>query len=166
MQFCQCGYGRSYRQLRGDGQGHRGARSIERLDGLDRRLEVAGMTYHIRIGKIAYDHVILLTVDGLHQLVCDRISAHLGLEIIGHNMRRRYQDPVFPLEHPFFSAVEEKGHMGVFLRLRDPQLLETPLCDPFSKYMAQVLRREHDRYVKVSTVAGETDKGIELRHPA
>ncbi len=89
------------------------------------------MAHHVRIGKINDNHIIFAGTDGLAEPVADFISAHLGLQVIGsHILGGVHQYPVLALIGFFHTAVEEKGHMGILLCLRDTCLLHAVCGQP------------------------------------
>ncbi len=113
---------------------HRSAHAfVHRFDSLDRRRFHAGVSYHIRIGKVDDDHVIGSGLDRLHQLVAYFICAHLRLQVIGGNLGGLNKDPVLAFIGLFYAAVEEEGNMSVFFRLCQTRLLQAVLCKELSE---------------------------------
>ena len=91
------------------------------------------MSDHIRICEVDDDHVIFVRFNGFHQLVADLVGAHLGLQVIGGNLGGIHQDPVLSLVGRLHAAVEEKGYMGILLRLSDSRLSHVVGSQPLSK---------------------------------
>ena len=98
---------------------HTGVHSLHRLDS---RVLHSRMAHHIRVGKVNDDHVILSGANGLHQLIAHRRGAHLRLKVIGGYLGGLHQDPLLSRIRLLHSAIEEEGHMGILLCLRDPGL--------------------------------------------
>ena len=99
------------------------------LHGLHRRVIDAGVAHHVAVGKVQNDHVIGAGLDALHALVRHLRRAHLRLLIVGGHLGGGHQYPVLTGKHSLGPAVEEEGHMGVLLRLRDPQLGHAHLAE-------------------------------------
>ena len=59
------------------------------IDGLDSLLDGwinSRMTYHIAIGEVAGNEVVLLRLDSIDELVLHDECRHLGLQIVGSNL--------------------------------------------------------------------------------
>ena len=106
------------------------------VDGFDSLLDSgvdSGMTHHVAIGIVDNDPVIFLGIDCFDQLVFHLISAHLGLQVVGSYLGRRYKNAVFAFEGSFTAAVEEEGYVSIFFCLGDVELLAALLkriCTP------------------------------------
>ena len=105
-----------------DGLNYFGGTFVNGMDSFHRRLHYAGMAYHVRVGKVQYHDVVLAAVYTLYRLLGYLIGAHLGLEIVGGYLWGRYKAPVLPGIWGLHAAVEEKGHVCVFLGLGYPKL--------------------------------------------
>ena len=81
------------------------------------------MTYHISIGEVHHDKVILLGVDGTNELILHLIGTHLRLQVVGSHLRRRNQDTILTLVWCLATTIEEEGNVSVLLRLSGVQLL-------------------------------------------
>ena len=109
---------------------------VDRLTRLDGRRQTAGMAHHVRVGIIDHDQVIAL-FDGQNQLVRHLDRGHLGLQIIGRDRWRFRHEAVLARKGHLAATVQEKGDMGVFLGLGQPELA-APLCrHPFANAVGQ-----------------------------
>ncbi len=95
---------------------------VDRLDRLDRRLEVAGMADHIGVGVVEDDDLEAAGRDRFEQPVGDFEGGHLGFQIVGRDLGRRDENALLAGERRLPSAVEEKSNMRVFFGLGDAQL--------------------------------------------
>ena len=118
--------------LRFDGREQPAQARVDRLDRDDGGAEHAGVAHHVRIGVIHHKKVIPFGFDPPHKAVGQRAGAHLRRQIIGSHVRRRDEQSFLALERRFPPAVEEVGHMGVFLGLRRVELAKTRLRDDTS----------------------------------
>ena len=66
---------------------------IDRLAGTDRGVQIAGMADHVGIGEIHHDQVVAVTDRG-DEAFGDLRGRHLGLEVIGGDVRRLRHVPV------------------------------------------------------------------------
>ena len=96
--------------------------AIDRLDSRDGRLPDTAVADHVGVGVVRDDEVIPTRLDRLDQRVRDPWRAHLGLQVVGGHLRRRDQRAVLIWKIHLATAVEEIGHVGVFLGFGDPQL--------------------------------------------
>ena len=85
--------------------------------------------------------------DELYHLVGDLIGAHLRLQIVGRDLGRVDQHPVFARVQGLHAAVKEEGDMGVFLGLRDAQLLKAEIADVFAKGIGKLLGLKGDMHI-------------------
>ena len=95
---------------------------VERFHRLARGVEVAGVADHVAVRVVADDRVVLAALDRLDQLVGDLGRAHLGLQVVGGDLRRRHQDAVLAGVDRLDAAVEEVRDVRVFLGFGDAQL--------------------------------------------
>ena len=76
------------------------------------------MTYHVRVGKVNYDNIILIRLDCCNELVTYFICTHLWLQIISSNLRRFYKNSIFSFIWFLYDAFRvlksgEAGHGGL-----------------------------------------------------
>ncbi len=93
------------------------------LNRLDRSGLHAGMPYHVRVGKVNDNHIVLSGLNSLYQIVTHLISAHLRFQVVGRNLRRLYKDTVLSLIRFLHAAVKEECNVGILLRLCNTRLL-------------------------------------------
>ena len=91
------------------------------------------MTYHVRVGKVNYDNIILIRLDCCNKLVTYFICTHLRLQIVSCNLRRFDKDSVLSLVRFFYSTIKEEGNMCIFLCLGDSCLCHVVCCKKFAK---------------------------------
>ena len=115
-----------------------------------------GVAHHITIREIDDDEVVLVEFDGLDQLVLHLVSAHLGLEVVGCNLRTCHEDALLAFVGSLSAAVEEEGDVCVLLCLGSMELLQALAADVFAQCVLHVLLREKD----VNT----SEAGIVRRH--
>ena len=108
--------------LAAGGLHHLANAGIHGLHGLDGRVKDAGVAHHVAVGEVQHDDVVGPGLDALDALLADGGGAHLRLEVIGGHLGRGDEAAVLPGENGLHAAVEEEGHVGVLLRLRDAQL--------------------------------------------
>ena len=105
------------------------------------------------------------TRDRRDQLVGDLGRAHLGLEVVGRDLRRRHQDAVLAGIDRLDAAVEEIGDVRVLLGLGDAQLRQAEAREVFAEAVRDRLRREGDRQAReLVAVVRQADEARELRH--
>ncbi len=86
--------------------------------------------------------------------------AHLRFFIVGGNVaRRRYQHPFFERKRALFTAVKEKGDMGVFLGLGNAELPYRMRAQDLSEDMRQPNRPKGHRQIEDLVVGRQTHKG-------
>ena len=105
-----------------DGGGDAGQAAVEGRDGAGRRVQVARVPHHVGVGEVADDHVVAAVLHVVDERVGEAGRAHLRLQVVGRDLRRRHQDAVLPRVRPFLAAVEEIGDVGVLLGLRQAQV--------------------------------------------
>ena len=137
---------------------------VEHLDCPRRRLELAGMADHVAVGVVADDRIVAARFDRGDQLVGDFERAHLGLEIVGRDFRRRHHDAVLARIRGLDAAIEEVGDVSVFLGLRDAQLTQAALGDDRAEAVGDRLRCKGNRQgSELLAVARQGDECAELR---
>ena len=82
-----------------------------------REVSEGGRTYHVGWREIAHDELVLGFAHDSSDLFSNAVHAHLRLKVVRRNLGRVDQVPLFVLELLLDAAVEEKGHVSVFLRL-------------------------------------------------
>ena len=92
-----------------------------------------GMTNHIRVSKVDYDHIVLISLDCIYKLVTYFICAHFRFQVVSCNLWRFDKDSVLALVRFFYSAVEEKRNMCIFFCLSDSCLCHVVCCKEFAK---------------------------------
>ena len=121
---------------------------VNALNCFDGSFEHTCVADHIGVGEVDDDDVVLAGSDGCVQLLADFGSAHLGLQVIGSDCRRRNQGPVLILVGFLDTAVEEEGDMGVLLGLGNPELLEAVLGKIFAQGIFDLFLLEGDELVR------------------
>ena len=86
------------------------------------------MAYHVAVGEIEDDHVLLVGLDDVNEFLGNFRRTHLREQVVGRNLRRSHQYPVLVLVWSLQAAVEEEGHVRVFLSLGYTQLPLPGLC--------------------------------------
>ena len=132
---------------------------IHSLNSLYSRGHDSCMTDHIAVGVVQDDEVILLGLDGFHHLVRDLYGAHFRLEIVGGNLRGRYQDAVLAFVFLFHAAVEEERDMGIFLGFGYAELLQPLFRDDLPKGILDALGRIGDVDVHTLFILGHGGEG-------
>ena len=89
---------------------------------LDRCRQDAGMADHVGVGIVHHDQVVLSRADGLDELVRHLRRAHLGLEVVGRDLRRGHQHARLARVLLLDPAVEKERHVGVFFGFSNTQL--------------------------------------------
>ena len=131
---------------------------VHGLDGLDRRLEHAGVAHHVAVGKVQDDDVVFAALDAPHALVGHEVGAHFGLQVVGCHLGAGDEGPVLALEGRLDAAVEEEGHVGVFFGLGDAQLGEALFGQILAHDMGEGLGLEGHLHVgHGDVVLGEAD---------
>jgi hypothetical protein len=93
------------------------------------------MPDHVGIGVIQHDQVVSVGADRLHRLIRQFRRRHLGLEVVGRNLRRGNHDAVLAAIRLLLAAVEEIGDVRVLLRLRHSQLDTTRVGDDLAEHI-------------------------------
>ena len=105
---------------------------VHRLAGGNRRLEHAGVSHHVRVGEVGHDQVVFTALDGGDEPVRDLGLGHLGLQVVGRHLGRLRHEAVLALLGLFLAAVEEEGHVRVFLGLGQAELPQLVLGHPLA----------------------------------
>ena len=98
---------------------------VESLDGLYGRFHDARMPYHVSVCKVQDYHVVFICGDRLENLFGHLRGAHLRLQVVGRDRRRRHENAVLVLLRLLNAAVEEECYVRVLLSLGDTQLLHS-----------------------------------------
>src|SRR5690606_38677064 len=96
---------------------------VHRLHGFHRRLKDSCVAHHVAVGEVDHHQTVLAALNPLDRLFGHLKGAHLRLEIVRRHLGRRDELAVLAGVRLLVPAVEKVGHVGVLLRLRDPQLL-------------------------------------------
>ena len=83
-----------------------------------------------------------------------RGRAHLGLEVVGRDLRRRDEDALLALERLLAAAVEEERHVRVLLGLGDPELAHPERLHDLAEDLVERDRAEQHREREVRAVLG------------
>ncbi len=138
------------------GRGDGADAGVHRLDGVDGRVELAGVADHVGVGEVDEDEVVLAALDGRHHLVRDAQRAHLGLEIVGGDVARGGDElAVLALEGLLPPAAEEVGHVRVLLGLGAAELAEPRAREELAEGVRDHLLGEGD---------GEPEGGVVVGH--
>ncbi len=92
---------------------------IQGFHGLDRRLKLAAVPYHVPIRVVTDDHIEALALKGSDQLLSDLVSAHGRGEIIGLYLWGGNEDALLSGVGFFSATGEEEGHVGIFFGFRN-----------------------------------------------
>ena len=137
---------------------------IDGLDRLDRGRQAAGVPDHVGIGVVQHDQVVAAGLDRRHRLVGQFGRRHLGLQVVGRNLRRRHHDAILAGVGLFLAAVEEIRDVRIFLGLGHAQLRPSCCADHRAENVCQILRRK-DRLqegVQMLAVLGHAHRCREL----
>ena len=102
------------------------------------------MSHHVAICEVHHDEVVLVLLDGFHQLVLHFVGAHLGLEVVGCNLRTCHENAFLTFVGSLSATVEEEGHVCVLLRLGCVELLQALAAEVFAEGVLDVLLWEED----------------------
>ena len=117
---------------------------IHSLNGLDRSIEHAGVADHIAVCEVQDHHIVLAALDALDALGSNLGGAHLGLQVIGGDLRAGDHAAVLALVGSLHAAVEEEGDMSVLLGLGNAQLGLAVLGQVLAQDVLQLNRRISD----------------------
>ena len=102
------------------------------------------MAYHIAVGIVDYNEIILLCIDGINQLVFHFVCTHFRLQVVSSYLRRRNQDTVFAIERSFTTTIEEESYVRIFLGLGNVKLSLSVLRQIFAQRICHIFFREQD----------------------
>ena len=94
---------------------------IDGLNRLHRRLHLAGVPDHIGVREVDDDYIERGVVERLDDNIGDAGRGHLGSEIVGCDLLRCDELPVFTAERLLDAAVEEVRHVRVLFCLSHAQ---------------------------------------------
>src|SRR5215472_9004146 len=97
---------------------------VDRLDRLDRGAERAGMPNHIGVRIVEDDHVEIAGSNRPDNLVGHLDCRHLGLLVVGRDLRRWHQYPLLAGKDGLATTVEKERDVRVLLGLGDAKLSE------------------------------------------
>ena len=106
------------------------------------------MDDHVAVGEVQDDDVVGAGVDALDAFVADLERAHLGLEVIGRDLRRGDEHAVLTGVLFLDAAVEEERDMRVLLRLGDAQLRHAELAQILAEPILHGDARPRDGHVR------------------
>ena len=91
---------------------------VHRLCGQDRRLQVAAVADHVRVGDIADDHIEATRANRIHQLAGQLGKTHRGLQVIGGDLGAWNQDAFLANERIFAATAHAVSytHLDVYKR--------------------------------------------------
>ena len=93
-----------------------------------------GVSNHIRISKVCYNHIIFLRVNSIKNLLANFRSTHLRLKVIGRNILRAvYKYSVLALVWLLNTTVKEECNVSILLCLSNSSLLHSLCCKPLTK---------------------------------
>ena len=107
-----------------------------------------GMAYHIRVREVDDNHIVLIRLNGLYQLVADSRSAHFGLQVISCYLRRLHKNAILALVRLLNATVEEEGYMCVLLCLGDTNLCHIMSCQILAKGIVKLYLVESYQLVR------------------
>ena len=105
------------------------------------------MTYHVRVGKVNYDNIILIRLDCCNELVTYFICTHLWLQIISSNLRRFYKNSIFSFIWFLYAAIEEECYVSILLCLSDTCLFLAVLCKELTKCISDFFFHKCDLFI-------------------
>ncbi len=82
-----------------------------------------GVAYHVAVGEVNDDEVVLVLLDGVNQLVLHLVGGHLWLEVVGGYLWRSHEDAVLTFVWSLATTVEEECNVCILLRLSGVELL-------------------------------------------
>ena len=134
-------------------------RAVHRLHGADRRFEVTCMANHVGIGKIHHDQIVASVLDAVESCGENAVSAHLGLHVVGGNLRRGDHHPLLAFGLAFLAAIEEEGDMGVLLGFGKPKLPPPGGGHHLAKRVRELLRAEQGGHpgIKPARIGSHAD---------
>ena len=115
---------------------------VHRFHRFNGRFQIAGVTHHIRVGVIHDDGVEFVFLDGLYHRVGDAFGAHLGLQIVSGNFRRRNQYAFFTAKRLFDAAIEKVSDMRVFFGFSAAQVAQIHVGEDLRKDVLHFLRAD------------------------
>ena len=137
---------------------------IDRFDRLDRGGQASGVTDHVGIGEVEHDQVVLAGLDRRDRLAGQLRRGHLGLQVVGRDLRRGDHDAVLAGIVLLAAAIEEVGDVRVLLGLGHAQLRAPGARDDLAQDVRQRLRREErlQERVQLFAVLGHAGGGRDL----
>ena len=138
---------------------------IDRLDGIYRRREIAGMPDHVRIGEIHHDQIMAMALNTVERGSKNAVCTHFRLQIISRNLRRRDHHPRLTVSLAFLSTIQEEGHMWIFLGFGKAQLPPAGPGHNLAKRVAELLRAKQRRHprIKPGRIGGHADSAGKMR---
>ena len=103
-----------------------------------------GVANHVAVSEVYNDEVVLLSVDSTNQLILHLVCAHLRLQVVCSNLRRRNKDAVLALVRSLAATVEEECYVSVLLSLSSMQLTLALSREILAESVCYVLLREED----------------------
>ncbi len=100
---------------------------IDRLDRAYGSREVAGVADHVAVGVVDDVDVGLVGLDRAHELRGDFRRAHLGLQVVGRDLRAGHEHASLARLRGLGAAVEEERDVRVLLGLGDVELAQALL---------------------------------------
>ena len=122
----------------------------------------AGVADHVRVGDIADDHVVPPRADVLAQARGQLRTAHLRLQVVGGDLRRRHQHAVLARLRRFPAAAEEERHVRVLFGFGDAQLGQAVGGQHFRQRVVQIVGAEGHRRRQRDVVLAQADEARQL----
>ena len=127
-----------FEQFRNDAR----ATCIDRLNRFDAGFDNTGVADHVRVGEVKDNEIVVR--HARKEFFGHFEGAHLGFKVVGSDLGRRNQFPVFSGKRFLDSAIKKIGDMRIFLRLGDAQLPFSGCAHDFAQNVFQVFRRENE----------------------
>ena len=128
---------------------------IDRLDSGNRSGNNARMSNHIGISKIHDIYVGLIVFNRRGKRVGNSGFAHLGLQIVGRNLRARDNRTLLPLLFSLNATIQEERDMRILLGFGDMVLAQTSGRKHIGEHVFRECFRECD---------GGVDRRVVFRH--
>ena len=104
------------------------------------------VSHHVAVCEVHDDEIVNVLADSFDKLVLHLVCRHLGLQVVGGDLRAGHEDAILALEGSLASAVEEEGYVCVLLRFGGVELAQSTAAEVFAESVIDILLWEEDVY--------------------
>ena len=138
---------------------------VDALHCANRRIEIAGVPDHVRVGVVGDDQCVTTCFKMCHHRVGHSCGAHLRRCVVRGDPRRRHEQTFLTSKGVLAATIDEIRHVRIFLRLSNVELAQPGGAHLLRERVGNVLAWEGDTGIEISFVLGKRHKIDVAEHP-